>query len=61
MWQDTSNASSEHAHSLWAKLTRGEQEEYRDLHYESGQAGGEARAREIESLAYSRLAAEETL
>lgn len=58
MWQDISDKSPGHAQSLWNKLTRSEQEEYRDIHYEPGQPGGEERSREIEQLAHSRLAAE---
>lgn len=54
MWENITKNSPGRAQSLWGALTRSEQEEYRDIHYEVV-PNGEARAHELEDLARKRL------
>ncbi len=58
MWTNLTEKAPGRAQSLWGKLTRSEQEEYRDIHYEAV-PGGEERAHELEDLARERLDGED--
>jgi len=48
----------ENTQPLWSALTREEQEEFRNLHSEPGEADSEARLIELTTLAHERLAKE---
>jgi hypothetical protein len=55
MWVDIATKSPGRAESLWGRLTRSEQEEYRDLHYDPI-GGNEERSIQLEELARMRQA-----
>jgi hypothetical protein len=53
MWHDIGTKSPGRAESLWGRLTRSEQEEYRDLHYDPT-GHNEERSVQLEELARLR-------